>query len=146
MTNKTHGMSETSEYSTWCEMKKRCFNANNKRYKDYGGKGVTVCDRWKNSFENFFADMGKKPSSDYSIDRIDNDGNYSAENCKWATPKEQANNRNSNRLITIACVTLTIAQWSKEMGFGYSVIGDRLKSGWSERDAVLIPVGGKRNR
>ena len=137
---KTHKMTGTSEYRSWINMKSRCFNPNNKYYSDYGGRGIAVCDRWKNSFENFFADMGKKPSSDYSIDRIDNNSDYSAENCRWATNAEQQNNKSTNRLITIGCVTLTIAQWSTEMSFGKSVIQDRLTSGWSEFDAVMTPV------
>ena len=136
----TRGMKGTSEYKSWYDIKTRCFNPNHKQYSNWGGRGITVCDSWRNSFENFLADMVLKPSPKHSIDRIDNNGNYSAENCKWSTPKEQANNRNSNRLITIACVTLTIAQWTKEMSFGESVIWKRLENGWSERDAVLTPV------
>ena len=143
---KTHGMSRTTEYQSWVDIKRRCINPNNPCYSDYGGRGITICDRWKNSFENFLADMKLKPTPKHSIDRIDNDGDYCPENCRWSTDVEQNNNRRDNRFITIGCVTLTIAQWSKEMSFGKSVIQDRLKSGWSERDAVLIPVGGKRNR
>ena len=135
-----HGMTKTSEYHAWSNIKARCFNPNNPRYSDWGGRGIAVCDRWKNSFENFLADMGTKPSPKHSLDRIDNDGDYSDENCKWSTKAEQDNNRRSNRLITIGCVTLTIAQWTKEMGFGQNVIYNRLKIGWSEFDAVMTPV------
>ena len=74
---KTHGMTKTPEYQSWIYMKKRCFNPNHKRYSDWGGRGITICDRWKNSFENFFADMGLKPTPKHSLDRIDNDGDYS---------------------------------------------------------------------
>ena len=137
---KTHGKCETSEYRSWESMKQRCFNSNHKNYLHYGGRGITICDRWLNSFENFFADMGLKPSSAYSIDRINNDGDYCPDNCKWSTKKEQQNNQRSNHLITIACVTLTIAQWTIEMGFGENVILGRLRLGWSESDAVLTPV------
>ena len=137
---KTHGMHGTSEYRSWENMRQRCFNPNHKRYSDYGSRGITISDRWKNSFTNFFADMGLKPSPKHSIDRIDNDGNYSAKNCRWATPKEQANNQRSNRLITIGCVTLNVTQWAREMGFNTTVIYTRLKLGWSERDAILTPV------
>ena len=146
MAKTTHGMSRTPEYKAWQQMKIRCFNPNRKDYSHYGSRGIAVCDRWKNSFENFLADMGLKPTPKHSIDRIDNDGDYQKDNCKWSTRVEQQNNRSSNRLITIEDVTLTITQWEKKMGFSKNVIQDRLKSGWSERDAVLIPVGGKRNR
>ena len=138
-----HGMSDSSEYRSWFHMKNRCFNINNKDYSRYGGRGISVYDRWKNSFENFLADMGLKPSPKHSIDRIDNNGDYFAENCKWSTHKEQVNNRNSNRLITIKNETLTMAQWAEKMGFGESVIWQRLNLGWSEYDAVMTPVNGK---
>ena len=136
----THGMARTPEYQAWINMKSRCFYPNNKYYSDYGGRGIAVCDRWKNSSQNFLADMGTKPSPKHSLDRIDNDGNYSVENCRWATKAEQDNKRRSSRLITIACVTLTIAQWTKEMGFRQRVIYDRLEAGWSEFDAVMTPI------
>jgi len=135
-----HGMSRTPEHNSWSHMKARCFNPNHKRYADWGGRGITVCDRWKNSFENFFADMGLKPTSKHSIDRIDNDGDYCPENCKWSTKAEQNNNQRTNRLITINFETLTIAQWTKKKGFPLHVISTRLIRGWSEYDAVMTPL------
>jgi len=140
MSYNTHGMSKTPEHRAWRAMKNRCFNPNNKNYSDYGGRGIKVCDRWLNSFENFLADMKSRPTAKHSIDRIDNDGDYSPKNCKWSTKAEQDNNRRSNRLITIGCVTLTIAQWTKEKSYGKSVIWKRLKLGWSEYKAVMTPV------
>jgi len=135
----THGMSRTPEYQAWFNMKARCFNPNHKAYPDWGGRGITVCDRWLN-LENFLADMGSRPTAKHSLDRIDNDGDYSSKNCKWSTKAEQQNNQRSNRLITIENDTRTIAQWAKEMGYGESVINKRLDMGWSEFDAVMTPV------
>jgi len=135
----THGMYRTPEYVAWNNMKDRCFNSNHKRYSDWGGRGITVCDRWLN-FENFIADMGSRPAPKHSIDRIDNNGNYCPDNCRWATKAEQDNNRRSNRFITIDDDTLTIAQWENKMGFNKNVIQNRLNMGWSEYDAVMTPV------
>ena len=136
----THGMSGTPEYQAWQHMKDRCFNPNHKQYLDWGGRGITVCDRWLN-FENFLADMGYRPTAKHSLDRIDNDGDYCPENCKWSTKKEQQNNQRNNKpLITIGSKTYTIAQWGIEMGYGEMVIQGRLKMGWSEYRAVMTPV------
>lgn len=88
----THGLKKTPEYRTWCAMKERCSRPKNISYKNYGAKGIKVCERWRTSFENFIADMGNKPSPKHTIDRIDPSGDYEPDNCRWATYKEQFDN------------------------------------------------------
>jgi len=93
----THGLRNTPEYTSWNGIKKRCYNPVTDGFENYGGRGIAVCARWKNSFENFYEDMGPKPSKQHSIDRIDNNGNYTPENCKWSTILEQADNKRTVR-------------------------------------------------
>lgn len=96
---KTHGMRNIPEYKAWENMKQRCYNTRDKRYKNWGGRCIKVCEQWLNSFENFYADLGPKPFPKilYSLDRVNNDGDYTPENCCWATQKQQQNNRRNSK-------------------------------------------------
>ena len=104
----------SSTYKSWSELIQRCTNPNNKRYERYMGRGITVCTRWLNSFENFLEDMGERPSKDHSIDRIDNDGNYEPSNCRWTTYKEQNSNQRSNVWMTFNGETKLQTCWADE--------------------------------
>lgn len=131
ITKKSHGLTNTAEYRIWCAMKARCLNHNTIAFNNYGGRGITVCDRWANSFEAFLEDMGKRPSADYTIERLKVDGNYEKSNCCWATRLEQANNKRTNRQIQIDGITRTLAQWSAIAGISESGMRARLKRGVS---------------
>lgn len=128
----THGMGKTVEYRTWTHIKSRCYNSNVPEYADYGGRGISVCSRWLESFENFLHDMGPRPSGRMTIDRYpDNDGNYEPGNCRWATYTQQANNTRANRKITINGDTKNMAEWAKEFGLRTENVFKRLKRGKS---------------
>jgi len=134
--NLTHGMSKTITYSSWLSMKSRCNEKNNARYDNYGGRGIKVCDRWLHSFENFLEDMGERPSKEYTLDRIDVNGDYCKENCRWADYKTQANNTTRNINLEYNGEVHTIAEWSEILGIKYGVLRDRIANGWSVERAL----------
>ena len=137
--NTTHGKSKTREYSIWEGIQNRCGDNSNEYNKLYFGRGIRVCDRWS-KFENFFADMGPAPSKKYSLDRINNDGNYEPGNCRWATPIEQANNRRDNRLETIDGVTKTVADWIRHFNANDYLVRGRLRhKNWTLLRALTQP-------
>lgn len=134
--NLRHGMIHTPTYKSWWSMKNRCFNKNAKGYQKYGAKGITVCDRWKDSFENFLEDMGERPSLKYSIDRIDVNGNYEPSNCRWATQKEQQNNRGNNIRLYHNGEEHTITEWASILGINPSAIRVRLRRGKTVEESL----------
>lgn len=138
----THGRSKTPEYYIWKTMKARCYNPRNKSFYRYGGRGVTVCDRWLESFENFLEDMGERPEG-LTLERKLNKGNYEPSNCVWDTPKAQANNRDSNCLLTYDGRTQTIQQWSEEVPIKRATLLQRYHAGWDAHEILTTPVTDK---
>jgi hypothetical protein len=137
--SRTHGVSGTAEYDAWFQMLKRCTDPSTKHYDRYGGRGITVCERWR-SLENFLADMGKRPSPRHSIDRIDNNGNYEPSNCRWATMSVQKRNYSRNRFYSYSGKTLCLKDWSREMGIHMNTLRSRLdKMGWSFEQSITTP-------
>ena len=130
----------SSEYSIWSNIRARCNNPNNPNFERYGARGISVCDRWMVDFLNFLEDMGRRPSLNHSIERVDNDGNYTPDNCKWATRKEQARNRRSSRFITFADKTQTLAAWAEEIGIPMNTLHLRLKYAWTLERAMTQPL------
>lgn len=132
--SKKHGMSGSRTYLSWTSMMKRCYDKNNNRYKNYGGRGISVCGKWK-FFSGFLEDMGARPTGK-TIDRINNDGSYCRENCKWSTKIEQMNNRTDNVYIEVKGVKKTISEWSRETGIKVGTIWYRKKSGMTDEESI----------
>lgn len=132
-----HGQAaeRTREYASWRSMKARCYSAAHKSFADYGAVGISVCARWRDSFESFFADMGPRPAGT-TLDRKDRLGNYEPENCRWATHLEQTRNRRNTKLLTIGGVTLAAEEWAQRTGVKRTLIYARLRLGWSDERAV----------
>ena len=132
-----HGLRYVPEYNSWCNMKGRCHNKKHPRYKEWGGKGITVCDEWLYDFERFYSDMGPRPSPSHSLDRIDGSMGYSKENCRWATKKEQSENRPSwVNEIEFNGKKMTITEWAKVVGISRKSLYGRIESGWSIEEAL----------
>lgn len=137
----THGKTKSPEYAIWQGMLQRCTNTNSTGYANYGARGIKVCDRWLESFENFLADMGFRPSRKHSIERTDNDGDYCPENCKWALPIEQLNNRRNNVYYTYNGVKRTLSQLAREYNINRATLAVRLKRGATIEEAITKEVG-----
>lgn len=133
--NSTHRMSHQLEYRIWTGMKQRCYNPKLRHFEKYGGRGVTVCDRWRNSFEAFYADMGPCPPG-HSIDRKDNNGHYEPGNCRWAPPEIQANNKLNNRFVTAFNERMTVAQAAERFQLKPWTLYRRLDDGFTVEDVI----------
>lgn len=146
----THGASAnnkvTPEYEAWSGLKDRCTNQRKPSYKNYGGRGITFCERWR-SFENFFADMGPRPSPAYTLERVDNEKGYEPSNCKWATHLEQSRNRRGNVRLTFNGQTLCVADWAQRLGMSPYTLYSRLsRSKWSAEKALSTPLMNKKEQ
>lgn len=136
----------TAEYAAWMAMRSRCTNPKNNSFRDYGARGIRVCERWSKSFESFLADVGRRPSPGHSIDRIDNSRGYEPGNVRWATRYQQNSNRRSNRVLTVRGRSMTLAQWAAELGVERRTLTTRLRLGWSVERVLTEPVNlAKRN-
>ena len=132
----SHGMRDSPEYSVWRSMINRCENPKSPSYESHGARGIKVCDRWRGDFSNFFGDMGPRPSGAHSIDRIDNNGNYEHENCRWATATQQQRNKRTSTAITHDGKTLTAVEWSEITGIKAGTIASRARKGWDDSKCV----------
>lgn len=136
---KTHGLSRTPEYVTWCNMIARCTYQWRKDYKHYGGRGIKVCDRWRRSFEAFLSDMGPRPFPRATLERDRVNEDYEPGNCRWVSQKEQTRNKRTNVRVTINGVTKTIAEWAEIHGLNQRLVRERLLRGWPPERAVSPP-------
>lgn len=137
-----HNSAHKRLYMIWFDMKRRCYQSQNKRYDRYGARGIAVCEEWKDDFQSFF-DWSMRNGYDetLSIDRIDMNGDYTPTNCRWVDKYIQANNRSNNHFITHNGKTQTLMQWSKEVNMNYSTLRQRVRSGWSFDDVINRPIG-----
>ena len=134
-----HGMATTQIYRSWQAMMRRCNNSKDRAYHNYGGRGIRVCEEW-HDVVRFAKDMAETYKPGLEIDRIDNNGNYCAENCKWSSPKEQANNKRTNRIVKVDGKSITLSQCAEKVGIKYVTLLRRLRIGMSIEDAISIPV------
>ena len=130
-------------YRIWFDMRRRCYQPQNKRYKRYGGRGIKVCEEWRKDFQPFFDwAMANGYSDTLTLDRKEKNGDYCPENCRWADVYEQANNRANNHYITYRGETKTMKEWSRELGIPYYTLRQRISRGWPVAEALEKPIGG----
>lgn len=143
--NRKHGLHSSRAaqhplFNVWRSMRRRCCKPTHPQFFRYGARGIKVCERWMTSFANFVSDMGPRPERGLSIERIDNNGNYTPENCRWATVGEQANNRRTNKRLTVGGASKTVSQWARTSGLNRGTIEGRLRNGWGSERAIKTPV------
>lgn len=134
-----HGMSRTRTYNTWQTMIQRCHNPNHTSYYLFGARGITVCKRWRESFINFYKDMGERPEG-RTLDRIDPNKSYGPRNCRWATPTEQMHNRRDNVKLTLDGETMLLVEWAERAGVRPSAFFNRYYKGWDDVSILTTPV------
>lgn len=137
-----HGMTGTPEYTAWSAMKDRCYRDKN-CWHNYGGRGIVVCKEWLGSFQAFFDHVGKKPSKEHQLDRINNDGNYEPGNVRWVLPVQNHRNKRTNRLLIVDGVSKTATEWCEQYGIHPNTLWKRLESGMDHASAVKTPVDKK---
>ena len=138
------GQPLTGAYRSWSNAKTRCFNQNHPKYPDYAGRGITMCEAWRNSFAAFLYDMGERPPG-MTIERIDNDGPYSPYNCRWALASDQPKNRRplrmpNVRMMTLNGVTKSLPDWARQLNFPVATLWHRVRAGWSDKDIITLPI------
>ena len=144
--NKRHGLTKTTTYNIWSSMRLRCYNKKAINYERYGARGIKVCERWRRSFDNFLADMGKRPEG-LCLDRMDNEGDYCHENCRWVEPKVQNRNTRVNRNITYKGETYCLAEWGELLNMNPQTISNRLdKLRWTIEEALTISPKGHHHK
>lgn len=134
----THRETGSSTWLSWRALRRRCRKVDDSHYPDYGGRGITVCERWSR-YENFLEDMGHRTPG-MTIDRVDNNGNYCKENCKWSTATEQSRNKRTNVMLSDGTRTMLAADWARELNTSQTTLYDRIRRGWSEFDTVTKPI------
>lgn len=136
----SHNMSTTNTYKSWIGMKDRVTNKNHIHYKNYGGRGITIYEKWINSFENFYKDVGDRPSLKHTLDRIDNDGNYEPGNVKWSTKKEQMRNRRNTIFLSYEGVVKSIDDWCEQLNIKKHLVYSKIRSGWDKEKILQLYV------
>lgn len=138
--SRSNGMSGSPEYKVWQQIKERCYNPKNKAYRNYGSRKIEVCERWLESFNNFYEDMGARPFKGATVERIDNAKGYSKDNCKYATRHEQMANCRTTRLLSLNGETKCMSQWARDIGVDTKTLAYRLKQGWTLEKALTTPA------